>query len=167
MKIIVALLLALAAFPIAAEDAAAVHIGPLVLQFPSGWKTHGNAERVEGKGPLEERMIANYSAVKPSVMDPAKTVLTIVHGFVRDKMVELAQKSGKVVRAVTEESLANGRLEFSAVSQGKRMFRDYYFLQYLFTSTRGMVYITVEGYGEAPNAAESFEGILASQQWID
>jgi hypothetical protein len=167
MKIIVALLLVLTVFPIAAEDTAAVHIGPLILQFPSGWQTHGRTERVEGKGPQDERMIANYSGVKPSVTDPSKAVLAIVHGFAREKMTELAEKSGKVVRAVTEESLANGRVEFSAVSQGKKMFRDYYLLQYLFTSTRGMIYITVEGYGEAAKAAESFEGILASQQWID
>jgi hypothetical protein len=167
MRIIVALLLAFAVFPVAADDSATVHIGPMVLQFPSGWQVHGSAERLDGKGPQDARMVANFSGVKPSVTDPGKAVLAIVHGFARDKMAELAQKSGKVVRAVTEETLANGRIEISAVSQGKKMFKDYYFLQYLFAATRGMVYITVEGYGEAATAAESFEAILASQQWTD
>ena len=47
------------------------------------------------------------------------------------------------------------------------MFRDYYFIQYLLTGKRGMVYLTVEGYGDAAKAASSFDDVLAGQQWVE
>ncbi len=47
------------------------------------------------------------------------------------------------------------------------MFRDYYFIQYLIVGKRGMVYLTVEGYGDAAKAASSFDDILTAQQWIE
>jgi len=82
-------------------------------------------------------------------------------------MPGLAAKYGKVLRPVTESLLADSHVEFSAASAGKRMFRDYYFIQYLIVGKRGMVYLTVEGYGDAAKAASSFDDILTAQQWIE
>jgi len=82
-------------------------------------------------------------------------------------MPRLAKKNGNVIRQVTELALADSLFEFSAVSQGKRMFRDYYFLQYLLPWKKGMVYLTIEGFGDAATAASSFEQILATQRWIE
>ncbi len=47
------------------------------------------------------------------------------------------------------------------------MFRDYYFIQYLLTAKQGMVYLTVEGYGDAAKAVSSFDDVLRGQQWIE
>lgn len=47
------------------------------------------------------------------------------------------------------------------------MFRDYYFIQYLLTAKQGMVYLTVEGYGDAEKAVVAFDEILTSQQWME
>jgi hypothetical protein len=138
-----------------------------VLQFPAGWTMQGNSSRVEGRGPHEERMIADYYGVKDGVTDPAAQVLSTAREFARDKMPELAQKDGAVLRPVTEQALEGGRTAFSAVTQEKKLFRARFFLQYLFASTRGWVYITVEGYGEAAPGAASFENILATQKWMD
>ena len=167
MRTITALLLAMVVSISGAEEIGILHLGPLVLQFPAGWKMQGNSSRVEGRGPQEERLIADYYGVKDSVADPAAQVLSTAREFARGKMPELAQKNGKVLRPVTEQALEGGRTEFSAVTQEKKLFRAHFFLQYLFASTRGWVYVTVEGYGEAAPAAESFENILATQKWID
>jgi hypothetical protein len=153
--------------PVGAQETGVLHLGPLTLQFPAGWKMQGNAVRVVGRGPNGEGMIANYAGVKGAAGDPSAAVLTTARGFADDKMPGLAQKNGKVIRAVAEHALPDGTTEFSALSQGKKLFRDYFFLQYLFSSKRGMAYFTVEGYGDAASAAESFERILATQQWSD
>ena len=153
--------------PAGAQEVGILHLGPLTLQFPVGWNFHGNPGRVEGRGPHEEGAIADYFSAKGAVEDTAAAVLTTARGFANDKMPALAQKNGKVIRPVAEQTQADGRTEFSAVSQGKRLFRDYFFLQYLFSSKRGMAYFTVEGYGDAAAAAESFEKILATQHWSD
>jgi len=81
-------------------------------------------------------------------------------------MPGLAEKNGKVLRPVTESLLADSHVEFSAASAGKRMFRDYYFIQYLIAGKRGMAYLTVEGYAHAAKVASSFDDILTAQQWI-
>ena len=167
MRIAAALLLAMIALIAGAEEIGILHLGPLVLQFPAGWRMQGNPLRVEGLGPHEQRIIADYYGVKDGVADPAAQVLSTAREFARDKMPELAQKNGNVLRPVTEQALEGGRTEYSAVTQEKKLFRAHFFLQYLFASTRGWVYITVEGYGEAPPAAESFERILATQKWMD
>ena len=82
-------------------------------------------------------------------------------------MPRLAAKNGVVVREVTEQALANDRVLFSAASESTRLFRGYYFLQYFLASKRAMVYITVEGYGKASSAIDSFDKIIATQQWIE
>lgn len=35
------------------------------------------------------------------------------------------------------------------------------------TDKQGMVYLTLEGYGEASKAAAYFDDVLATQQWVD
>jgi hypothetical protein len=80
-------------------------------------------------------------------------------------MPGLADKNGEVLRPLTETALPESRVQFSTVSQGRKAFQDYYFLQYLLGSSRSMVYITVEGYGVASEAADRFEKILATQRW--
>jgi hypothetical protein len=166
MRILV-LLFALLASYVATGEIGILHLGPLVLQFPAGWKMQGNSARVEGRGPHDEVLIADYYNVKDSVADPSAQVLATAREFARGKMPVLAQKNGRVLRPVTEQALDGGRTEFSAVTQEKRLFRAHFFLQYLFASTPGWAYFTVEGYGEAGPAAESFERILATQKWLD
>jgi hypothetical protein len=167
MRIVFALPLVIMVSIAGAEEIGILHLGPLVLQFPAGWTMQGNSSRVEGRGPHEERMIADYYGVKDGVTDPAAQVLGTAREFARVKMPELAQKDGTVLRPVTEQALEGGRTAFSAVTQEKKLFRPRFFLQYLFASTRGWVYITVEGYGEAAPGAASFEKILATQKWMD
>jgi len=162
------LLLLLLSTVVTAESVTRLSVGPLVLQLPTGWRITGNSQRVESHGPDGQILIANYaSLIAGAVPDPAAHVLETARGFARDRMPGLAEKNGKVLRPVTERELPGARREFSAASQGRRMFRDYYFMQYLLTSKQGMVYLTVEGYGDASKAASYFDDVLATQQWID
>jgi len=151
-----------------AEGESRLVIGPLHLQISSGWRTTGNSQHLESHGPDGQILIVTYAAIVPgSVPDPAAKVLETARAFARDKMPGLAEKNGKVLRPVTESPLPDSRVEFSAASSGKRMFRDYYFIQYLLTGKQGMVYLTVEGYGDAAKASSSFDAILADEQWVE
>lgn len=162
------MLLVLLSMVVTAESVSRLSVGPLVLQLPAGWRISGNSQRVESHGPNGQTLIANYaSLITGAVPDPVSFVLETARGFARDRMPGLADKNGKVIRPVTERGLPDARSEFLAASQGKRMFRDYYFLQYLLTSKQGMVYLTVEGYGDASKAASYFDDVLATQQWVD
>jgi hypothetical protein len=162
------LFLVLLSMVVAAEGVSRLSVGPLVLQLPAGWRITGNSQRVESHGPDGQTLIANYaSLISGAVPDPASHVLETARGFAHDRMPGLAEKNGKVIRPVTEQGLPDARYEFSSASQGRRMFRDYYFMQYLFTSKQGMVYLTLEGYGEASKAAAYFDDVLATQQWVD
>jgi len=162
------LLLAFLPFVALAEGESQLAIGPLHLMLSSGWRTTGNSQHQESHGPDGQTIIATFAAIVPgSVPDPAAKVLETAREFAKNGMPGLAEKNGKVLRPVTESPLADSRVEFSAVSAGKRMFRDYYFIQYLLTGKQGMVYLTVEGYGDAAKAASSFDEVLAGQQWVE
>jgi hypothetical protein len=76
-----------------------------------------------------------------------------------------AGKDTQVLRAVTEAPLQDGRVAFSSVSRRSRDGRDGYYLQYLLISSRTIAYFTVEGSGDATQAAARFEKILATQRW--
>jgi hypothetical protein len=162
------LVLAFLPFVALADGESHLAIGPLNLQLSPGWRTTGNSQHLESHGPDGQTLIATYAAIVPgSVSDPTSKVLETARGYARDRMPGLAEKNGKVLRPVTEFLLADSRVEFSAASAGRRMFRDYYFIQYLIAGKRGMVYLTVEGYGDAAKAASSLDDILTAQQWIE
>ncbi len=148
------------------QETLLLRVGTLSLDVPSSWSFSGSNQRAEGRGPDGEGVIVSYRVLKPGAPDPVvEHHWKTIRGFASDRMPELASKNGEVLRPVTEYSLPEGRVQFSALSQGTKMFRSYYFLQYLLGSSRLMVYITVEGYGNASEASIRFEKILATQRW--
>ena len=162
----IALLVVLVQSVALAADLRELRMATLTLQVPPTWHFTGSGERAEGKGPDGENVIASYRKMKADApSDAIEYHWRVVRGFAADKMPGLASKYGTVLRAVTETHLPEGRVQFSAVSQTQRMLRDYYFLQYLFGSSRAMIYLTVEGYGNAEDAAARFESVLATQRW--
>lgn len=150
-----------------AQDLLLLRMGSLHLDVPAGWTFRVDPnQRVEGKGPDGEFVIGNYRFLKPGApTDVVDHHWKIIRGFAADQMPGLASKNGQVIRPLTEASLPGNRVQYSTATQGTKMFRDYYFLQYLLGSSRLMVYMTVEGYGSAKDAAERFEAILRSQRW--
>jgi hypothetical protein len=169
MKVIaIATFLALVQTAAFADELLELRMATLALQVPATWRFTGTSERAEGKGPDGEYVIASYRKLK---RDAPSDVIAYhwkaIRGFAKDKMPDLAVKNGEVVVAVSEKLLPGGRVQFSAMSQGKKMLRDYYFLQYLLGSSQSLVYITVEGYGSTLDAAARFEAILATQRWED
>ena len=164
---LVALLLLLTASAASAQELLLLRMGSLNLSVPSTWKFEGGPnQRVEGKGPGGEGVIANYRFLKPGA--PAEVVdhhWKTIRGFASERMPGLASKNGDVLRPLAETALPGNRVQYSTVSQGKKALQDYYFLQYLLGSSRLMVYMTVEGYGNASEAASRFEAILGTQRW--
>lgn len=169
MKFLIAVFLALIVNIAGATDSPIVRTGTLSLVFTPEWKLTAGTQRVEGRGPQGEFLIMTYLNLPPDA--PAEAVerhWQVIRGFANEKMPgTAAAHQNEVRRPLTETALPDGRVQFSTVSQGKRMFRDYYFLQYLLGSKRSMAFMTVEGYGNAEEAAQRFERILATQQWND
>lgn len=93
--------------------------------------------------------------------------MALVRGFAETEMPGLATKNGTVVKPVTEVALGGRRVMFTAVSQGSKSLRDYYFVQYLLGSPSAMAYFTFEGYGNAAEASQRLDKIVATQQWAD
>jgi hypothetical protein len=169
MRFLIAALLIAYVSVAGAADNPMLRSGTLTLELTPEWQfTPGpEPQRAEGRGPQGEFVIMNYRTLLPGA--PADVVehhWQTIRGFATEKMpgVAAAHKN-EVRRPLTETALPGGRVQFSTVSQGRKMFRDYYFLQYLLGSPRSLVYMTVEGYGNAEEAARRFERILATQQW--
>jgi hypothetical protein len=144
-----------------------MHAGTLSLDFPPGWRFAPGDHRAEGHGPDGEFVIMNYRTLKPGV-PPEVTAehWKELKGLAEGKMPGLAAKHGNEVRRPFNETWTkDGRVQYSTVSQGKQFFKDYYFLQYMLGSPRMLAYMTVEGYGNAEEAARRFERILATQRW--
>jgi hypothetical protein len=169
MRFLIAALLAVLLGVAGAAEDPVVRTGALTLAFIPGWRITPEPQRAEGHGPQGEFLIMNYRTLAPDAPpDAADRLRQTLKGFATEKMPGIAAAhKNEVRRPLTETPLPGGRVEFSTVSQGKKMFRDYYFLQYLLGSQRSSVYITVEGYGDAEEAAQRFERILATQQWSD
>jgi hypothetical protein len=168
VKLLVTLVFAMLASIVSAQEHMLMRIGTLSIDFPVSWHFQGSGQRGEGRGPNGEEVIANYRVLRPGAPpEVTEQHWNTIRGFVKDKMPELAEKNGAVVRHVTESPLQDGRVQFSSISQGKRRGQDYYFVQYLLGSPRLMAYITVEGVGDGVQAAERFEKILATQRWSE
>ena len=167
MRFLIAAFLA-AFFAIAsAADNPVLHTDALTLVFTPGWKVTQGPHRAEGHGPDGEFLIVSHVTLLPDASaDAVEHHWKTVNGFANDKMPGIATSHQNTVhRPLTKTELPDGRVQFSTVSQGKKLFRDYYFLQYLLGSSRSLVYMTVEGYGNAEEAAQRFEQVLATQQW--
>jgi hypothetical protein len=167
MKFLIAVFLAVIVSMAGAADNPVVRTGTLSLVFSPEWQITAGTQHVEGRGPQGEFMIMNYLNLPPDApADAVERHWQVIRGFANDKMPGIAAShQNEVRRPLTETALPDGRVQFSTVSQGKKMFRDYYFLQYMLGSPRSMVFMTVEGYGNAEEAAQRFERILATQQW--
>ncbi|RYF37184.1 MAG: hypothetical protein EOO38_26780 [Cytophagaceae bacterium] len=167
MKLLVAVCFTLFIGVVNAADNPVLRTDTLTLVFTPEWRFTLEPQRSEGHGPDGEFVIMNYRTLLPDAPpDVVEHHWKTIRGFATEKMPGIAASHGKQVhRPLTETALPDGRISFSTISQSKKMFKDYYFLQYLLGSRRSLVYITVEGYGRAEQAAARFEGILATQQW--
>ncbi|GAB3664369.1 hypothetical protein [Ramlibacter alkalitolerans] len=165
-KLVAAFALALFPLLVPAQERA-LRAGTLSVEFPQEWNFRASAQRAEGHGPEGELVLVNFRVLHPGA--PAEVVAqhwTVLRNFARDEMPGLAAgKDTQVIRAVTESPLQDARVEFSSVSKRLREGRDAYFLQYLLGSRRTIAYFTVEGFGDALQAAARFEKILATQRW--
>jgi hypothetical protein len=163
----VALALTLSSLLATAQDRAPLRAGTLSVDFPKDWNFRASAQRAEGHGPDGELVLLNYRVLHPGA--PAEVVTqhwTVIRNFARDEMPGLAAgQDSQVIRAVTESPLQEARVAYSSVSKRSREGREGYFLQYLLASSRTIAYFTVEGLGDAAQAAARFEKILATQRW--
>jgi hypothetical protein len=167
-KLLAAFALALLSLLAAAQDRTPLRAGTLSVDFPKAWDFKGSGQRAGGHGPDGELVILMYRVLHPGA--PADVVAqhwTVIRNFARDEMPGLAAAGpgSQVLRAVTESPLQDSRVEYSSVSKRSRGGRDAYFLQYLLGSSRTIAYFTVEGVGDATQAAARFEKILATQRW--
>ena len=166
-KLFAAFALALFSLAAAAQETAPLRVGTLTVDFPKTWNFRASAQRAEGHGPDGELVILMYRSLHPGA--PAEIVAqhwTVIRNFARDEMPGLAGGTDtQVLRAVTEVPQPDARVAFSSVSKRSRQGREAYFLQYLLGSPRTIAYFTVEGVGDATQAAERFEKILATQRW--
>ena len=165
-RLLLSLLLALLA-TLAFAQAHDLHIGTLTLAYPTAWDFRAARQRGEGHGPDGETVILNYRVLHPGAPpDVVAQHLAAMRNFARDEMPGLAAGSNaQVLRKVTESPRQDSRVEFSSVSKRSRQGQDTYFLQYLFGSSRTIAYFTVEGVGDATQAAARFEKILATLRW--
>lgn len=167
-NIVFALLLSLAGSASWAREPWILRAGTVTFRVPDAWKIEVEGQRAEGRGPDGEGLIANYRVLKPGApRDVVEHHVNTVRSFASEHMPGLATKNGVVVRPVAEIVSPEGRFQASSVSQGKQQGRDYYFLQYLLGSERLLLYVTVEGFGNALVAADRFEKILATQEWAE
>jgi hypothetical protein len=166
MKIVLRLMFALIVGAAIADDGPAIHAGPLTLTLAGGWVVSGDL--LSAHGPGGETLIARYyqradsagEHSRAAVMDTART-------FASEQMLGISAKNGKPIGAVSETALPDGRALFTAASQGRKLLRPYYLLQYLVASHHGLAYLTVEGFGDAEREAQRFQPILMSQQWLE
>jgi hypothetical protein len=165
-KFAVALALTLL-YLLASADDHALRVGTLSLDFPTAWDFRASAQRAEGHGPDGEHVLLNYRVLNAGAPpEIVKQHWTVIRNFARDEMPGIASGGGnQVLRTVTESPLQGERVQYSSVSRGAREGRDTYLLQYLLGSSRTIAYFTVEGVGDAAQAAARFEKILATQRW--
>jgi hypothetical protein len=164
--LVVALTLALLAFFASAEDHP-LRVGTLTVDFPSAWNFKASNQRAEGHGPDGETVILNYRVLHPGAPDAIVTQhWTVIRNFARDEMPGIASsRNNEVLRKVTETPRQDQRVQFSSVSRSAPPGAGRYMLQYLLGSSRTIAYFTVEGAGDAAQAAARFEKILATQRW--
>jgi hypothetical protein len=151
-----------------AQETNLFRIGPLSLMFPATWQFDGSKRPIEGRGPNGGHAIVSYRGLEPDAPEYVREKhVALVRGFAETEMPRLATKNGTVVKPVTEVPLDSRRFMFTAASQSSRLFREYYFVQYLLGSPTAMAYFTFEGYGSAIEASQRLDTIMATQRWGD
>ena len=142
-----------------------LQLGSLALELPPGWQFRVGQQRVEGEGPDGQILIANFRSLPAGAAPQGDGMSKIAAGFANDQMPRIASKGKRVVRALEKTDTGDGHVRYSTISQSQRMLRDYYFLQYLFGTPQSMAYVTIEGYGDAAEAASRFDRVAAAARW--
>ncbi|WP_152447131.1 hypothetical protein [Janthinobacterium sp. HH01] len=136
---------------------------PLHLQLPSTWTLDSARRPMEGHGPDGEKMLVTIARALPNKTTTARED---AHAFAQSVLKDVASRNGKlVVRAVEEFPVPEGKTAYSSASESSRMFRKYYFIQYLLASENAMFYFTFEGKGEALPALKRFDALMNEQRW--
>jgi hypothetical protein len=152
---------------LAAAQDTRLQLGTLSVDFPASWKFQRSGQRFEGHGPDGETVIATSRVLVPGAPPEAvEQHWKVIRSFARDEMPSIAGARGRpVLRPVGEKAVDGSRVLFSSVSGKAQEGPGTYLLQYLFGSSRVIAYFTVEGSGDATEAAARFEKILAARHW--
>ena len=71
-------------------------MGTVSFRMPATWHFEGANQRVEGRGPYGEGVIANYRVLKPGApKEVVDHLWKMTRGFATEKLPEVASKTGK------------------------------------------------------------------------
>ena len=161
----------LAAFTLSAalaQEVGVLHLRPLHLELPATWSFDGSKRPIEGVGPDGEKVLISILRLRPKApSEPLPSAQDTARGFVQDRMGELATKGGKtVVRPVSEVPVPEGKAGYSVGSEASGILGGKsYFIQYLLAAPGVIIYVTLEGKGEAKPPMERFDAVLGTQKW--
>lgn len=151
----------------AAEEVGMLHLTPLHLELPATWSFDGSKQPIEGTGPSGEKVLISimrrrHDSATDELPSP-EAVAQSSHG----RMTELATKGGKsVVRPLQKIAVPDGKAGYSIASEATSLLRrKSYFAQYLLAARGVVIYITLEGKGEAKPVLERFDAVLQTQTW--
>lgn len=80
-------------------------------------------------------------------------------------MVASAERQGKVVRSLTRVTSARNAMIHSIASERSRMGKTYYMLQYAVSGHGGIIFFTIEGYGNGGDQAKRFDPMFAEARF--
>jgi len=164
---LVALALSLAASVARAVDPTLSCPNLVSLQFPSTWSFFRRPESAAmefGRGPDAEHLTAQCINAKTATSGHA--LAETADAFAKSQLATLATSTGQIVRALTVSETGPGRLQYSLASESQRDGAPHYLLQYLLVSSRGFLYITVDGPGNASEFVSTMDGLIAAQRWL-
>ena len=153
-----------------AQDVGLLHLGALRLQFPPTWTFDFSKHPIEGRGPNGEvTLITTETRKDAGTPDGERAVKSAVDDFAKGPMAEIAGKHGmKTERLVTPFTAPPGHVAFSSVAARKSLLGvRRYFIQYIFGGSGELIYITVEGEGDASIAVQQLDLVMSTQQWTD
>lgn len=142
-----------------------IRFGSLSLDWPAGYTIKSAKPPFELAGPSGAKVLVTVMRPGASAANSPEA-LAKLHAMTERMLTTEAQKAGRVVVPLGQETLPDGtRLRFTG-SQVAKLFRSGYFLQYALMARSGQIaFLTFEGSGDAAAEHEAIKGLFRTVQW--
>ncbi|MBI1397178.1 MAG: hypothetical protein GC151_14495 [Betaproteobacteria bacterium] len=144
-----------------------LRIGTMHVPWLDGCKGKTERRRISMECPSGERItISALPRQQGSTDDEAwEKSVDLADELSKEIMIPSAEKHGEVMRALVRTKSKSNAVIHSIVSQRTRAGRDYFLLQYAVSGQGGVVFFTIEGYGEGAAQTSRFDGLFSEARF--
>lgn len=144
-----------------ASHADEMRVGSLHVPWPEQCVSQRQPRTIEVTCPGGETVLITPILAKPGLAQAQAEAqfLETAQDISRRIMAPAAAKCGEVLGGV-KRSTVNNAVVYSTASRCRRKRKEYYFLQYAVAGSGGLIFFTIEGFGNSAEQSARFDALF-------